>query len=119
MSVDSSWERFFCHTQISHVPYTTMQGFDTTDCDNNVVTIGGVRCGTLACSKTKLTVLFPGGTANPTADLKVDVILGPTLNDTKTLTGAVAISDSVDYITSTVAPTSVSASFALCVVVVV
>lgn len=71
----------------------TGRGFDDDECEKNVVTIGGVSAGVLACAPNALTVLFPGQAATTTgaASVQIDVYEGETVVDTKTSADAVTI----------------------------
>lgn len=85
-----------------------LQGFDTSNCGDNVVSINGVRCGNVACTRNNLSVLFPGTAAAASLNIVVDVILSGSQNDTASLLGAITVSDAAPYIVNPSSSLSVS-----------
>jgi hypothetical protein len=57
----------------------TGKGFDTA-CANNRVRINGVHCGVVACTRTSMTVLFPGSALGTSVPLVVDILQNATTN---------------------------------------
>ncbi len=49
-------------------------GFDAGSCDNNHVTVAGVRCAVAACNASSLTAVYPGGAAAGPAAVRVAVV---------------------------------------------
>jgi hypothetical protein len=48
----------------------TGKGFDPAHCNHNLVWVGGVRCYVLGCTKSAITVLYPGGSIYVLVNIK-------------------------------------------------